>query len=490
MGILRYSSFCLLLLILLIPNAFGNGFVYDGLGVKARGMGGAFRAIADDWSAAYYNPAGYNRIADNGLGLNWHFYHNRYTAVPSFYNDNGDPTGYYNDQEIYNHHRVLDAPHGGMIFRLPVMGETVFGLSVMQTFAQTVTWTLYDNLTGYNEAAYPRRQFHNGLEVVEFQLTMAKGFMEDKLSVGLNLSLLRGDVVHYGVVLNDNPFTGNPDPLLAQIGARPYDKIPEWYGHDGFGWGFGFRLGFLYEVNEKIDVGLVYNSKGSMDVSGDVNFRYYIPDNPTLAARPEIFDTTEAHYFLEGGVEEVSAEFETTFESPASIAGGISYDVNDKLTIALDAEYIFWSQYEGFEFTYSNFSGLPRESFTTARTLMTKDLNIPVEMEDAGRVMGGLSYQMYDFVQLRAGFGVDQTAISAESYTPMFLDIGTRYNYSIGAGFDIGFWRLEIAGSYMAYDDLSVAIKHDIDNSGTIDNLVGDYSGDVYNVILGLSYRF
>ena len=64
MGVIRYLAFCLGLLALILPSAFGGGFAYDGLGVKARGMGGAFRAVADDWSAAYYNPAGYYRIQD------------------------------------------------------------------------------------------------------------------------------------------------------------------------------------------------------------------------------------------------------------------------------------------------------------------------------------------------------------------------------------------------------------------------------------------
>ena len=54
----------------LIPPAVAGGLSVSGVGAKAKGMGGAFRAIADDWSAAYYNPAGLFYTSDNQLSFN------------------------------------------------------------------------------------------------------------------------------------------------------------------------------------------------------------------------------------------------------------------------------------------------------------------------------------------------------------------------------------------------------------------------------------
>ena len=57
---------CCLSLLLLIPAAAGaqTGLFFDefGAGPRATAMGQAFTAIADDFSAAYYNPAGLSRI--------------------------------------------------------------------------------------------------------------------------------------------------------------------------------------------------------------------------------------------------------------------------------------------------------------------------------------------------------------------------------------------------------------------------------------------
>lgn len=482
MGILRYSSICLVLLLLVIPNAFGGGFTFDGLGVKARGMGGAFRAIADDWSAAYYNPAGYYRIPDNQIAGNLAAFHNRYTAVPNITWGDYDETGFFNGQEVFNEHEVLNVPQGGILLRLPVFGsESVFGFSIMQTFDQNQNWELFSNIPAYNKAKFPLKQFYNNLDVVAFQVTAAKGFMEDKLSLGIGLAVLRGDLAYNSLILHDNP-------MPAPISDRPYDKIPEWYSNDGHGWGFGYRLGLLYEVSEQMNFALVYNGAASIDISGDTEFLFYLGDNPTEATN--YFDTTEEHYFLEGNVQRVQAEFETTLDIPASVGAGIAYDVSEKLTLALDAEYTFWSSFEGFDFAFSNYKGLPDAGFTRANAIIQTDVSAPAEWDNAGRMMFGANYKFKDFVDFRGGFGIDQTVVSETTFMPQFMDLTTKYNYSVGIGFEIDFWHLDLATTYTHQSDLSIPDKIDIDDDGLMDNLAGDYKADNYQTVLGISYRF
>jgi len=420
MGALRFFAFCLLLIVLILPSAFGSGFMFDGLGVKARGMGGAFRALADDWSAAYYNPAGYNLIQDNYIAGNVAVFHNRYTAIPDI-TWNGYESGFYNGVEVYNEHEVLNVPQGAILTRLPIFGETVMGFSIMQIFDQNQSWELFANIPVYNTSTIPSKQFYNNLDVVAFQVTAAKGFSEDKLSLGIGLSLLRGD---------------------------------------GMGWGFGYRAGMLYKLTDKINVGVVFSGQTSIDIDGESNFRYYLGDNPSLAEN--FFDTTEERYFLDGNVAEVSADFETSFDTPNSIAAGIACMATDRLTLAVDGEWVFWSQFEGFEFTYTNY----------------------------GRIMAGASYKLNNFAELRGGFGVDQTALTEETFIPQFIDLNTKYSYSLGVGVEIGFWHLDIATSYIHYKDLDVPNQTDFDGDGLMDNFSAYYEGDNYQTVLGISYRF
>lgn len=482
MGVLRRFSFCLLLLVLILPDAYGSGFTFDGLGVKARGMGGAFRALADDWSAAYYNPAGYNRIQDNMLAGNVALFHNRYSANPDVHRSDEDTlrSGFFNGREIYNRHEVLNVPQGAILARLPVWGETVFGLSILQLFDQNQSWELFMNIPEFNPTSLPDKQFYNNLDVVAFQLTAARGFMDDRLSVGVGLAVLRGDLIFNSLVLRDNP--------IEEISYRPYDKITKWYSNDGKGWGFGYRAGLLYGLNDKIDLGLVYTGKSSIDLSGETDFLFYLPDNPTEAQN--YFETSEEYYFLDGNVEDVSADFEATLDIPASIGGGIAFKANERLTLALDAEMIFWSQFEGFEFKYTNYRDLPNPDFETANAFMTQDVSVPIEWDNAGRVMFGANYKLRDFVDLRTGFSLDQSPVKEETFIPQFIDLGDKYSFSFGIGFEAGFWHLDLASTYTHHPELDVADISDFDSDGLMDNLSALYKADNYLTVLGISYRF
>ncbi|MBD3256931.1 hypothetical protein GF377_00765, partial [candidate division GN15 bacterium] len=128
--------------------AWASGFETTGLGTTARGMGGAFRAVANDWTAAYYNPAGYAFIYDNQLGGNVAFFHNRHQIIPDYAarDDFGNPYGWgiVNGQEVYNFHRVHNNPAGGAVARLPIWGETVFGFSIYQPFDYNIAWRMYN----------------------------------------------------------------------------------------------------------------------------------------------------------------------------------------------------------------------------------------------------------------------------------------------------------------------------------------------------------
>jgi hypothetical protein len=140
MGIFRFFALTLLLSMLLVPNIFGNGFAYEGIGVKATGMGGAFRAVADDWSAAYYNPAGYARINDNILSANLASFHNRYWIKPNVLWGDEYESGFYNGLDVPNNHAILNVPQVGAVARFPIWNEMVLGFSIIQLYDQNQKW--------------------------------------------------------------------------------------------------------------------------------------------------------------------------------------------------------------------------------------------------------------------------------------------------------------------------------------------------------------
>ncbi len=500
MGALRFFLLLGLIMILASANVYGSGFSFEGIGVKASGMGGAFRAIADDWSAAYYNPAGYYQIKDNQLAVNTAFFHNRYWITPNVLWGGIYETGFYNDQRIANHHIVSHLIQGGILARLPLFKkETVMGFSVIPLFNQNQRWQLFQNMPAHTDELISDNQYGIKLNTAAYQFTLARGFMDDKLSVGLGLSAISADLRFNELALKDSP-------ISAPLNDRPHDKIPEWCQNEGDGWSFGYRLGLLYDINEKMKFGLTYSGKTSIDISGESQFKFYMGQNPDtiVYVTNQLF---EELLFMRGEIIEVISDFETTLDLPATLGGGLAYQATDKLTISLDAELVFWSQFEGFEFKFSNFaaSGGPdifrnREILTDtvydrAQSIIFENLSIPISWDNAAKVMVGASYKPYNFVDIRAGFAADKSSIdwgNAAGITqiPHFFDLGTKFIYSFGLGFEIGVWSLDLATSYTHQPDYSTTTQIDQNDDGLMDNIAGDYEGENFRTVLGFSYRF
>ena len=505
MGALRFFLLLCLFLIMASASVFGGGFTFDGIGVKANGMGGAFRAIADDWSAAYYNPAGYYQIKDNQFAFNSVFFHNRYWITPNVYWHGGSgeryETGYFNGQELANNHDVPHRLQGGLLARLPLFeSEAVLGFSIYSLYNQNQNWDLMQILPAHDESAsLPNNQFGIKLDGTAYQFTIATGFMEDKLSVGLGLSLVRADLVFNNVTLRNNPMD---EPL----NDRPHDKIPEYYMNEGDGLGYGFRLGLLYDVTDKLKFAATYSAVSSIDISGRSQFEFYLGFNPdTLIYRTN--QQLEELLFMRGEVLEVVSAFETTLDLPATLGGGIAYQVNDKLTLSLDAEMVFWSKFKGFNFDFSNFSSaegldyykntgyLTDTVYDRAQDFVFTDLSVPIVWKDAGRVMFGANYKTTDYLDVRAGFAADQSAVDWDNpagitQIPQFIDLGTKYSYSFGFSFNIDVWSLEFATIYTHQPDFASNNNVKQDEGDILDNVAGVYSGDSYRTIFGFNYRF
>jgi len=505
MGAIRFFLLLCLFLIMVPAYVFGGGFTFDGIGVKANGMGGAFRAVADDWSAAYYNPAGYYQIQDNQFAFNTVFFHNRYWITPNvFWNGTRGEryeTGFFNGQEIANKHAVSHRLQGGILARFPLLeNETVIGFSIIPLYNQNQNWELMQLIPAHdNSASFPSNQFGIKLDATAYQLTFASGFMEDRLSVGVGLSLVRADLIYNNISLRNNP-------MPAPLNDRPHDKIPEYYRNEGDGVGYGFRIGLLYDITDRMKFAATYSAVSSIDISGRSQFEFYMGENPNTT----VYITSqqwEELLFMVGEVIEIVSDFETTLDLPATFGGGIAYEVNDRLTLSLDAEMVFWSKFKGFDFDFSNFEAAPGldyfrntgyltdTTYDRAQNMFFTDLTAPIAWKDAGRVMLGVNYKTTDFLDLRAGFAADQSAVDWDNpggvtQIPQFFDLGTKYSYSFGFSFNIDVWSLEFATIYTHQPDYATNLKLYQDGDELMDNITAWYSGDNYRTVLGFNYRF
>jgi hypothetical protein len=75
-----FSAIILLLITSLFAGYYAGDFMLIGNGVRPLGMGGAFAAIADDYSAIYWNSSGIAQIKESEIGLSHAFLYQNLAA--------------------------------------------------------------------------------------------------------------------------------------------------------------------------------------------------------------------------------------------------------------------------------------------------------------------------------------------------------------------------------------------------------------------------
>ncbi|HOP06267.1 MAG TPA: outer membrane protein transport protein [candidate division Zixibacteria bacterium] len=488
MGIGRALVLLLAVFTLLCPAVFASGFGVVGVGGEATAMGGAFRAVADNWTAAFYNPAGLAGIQDNSLGGDYILVNWRNSVTPNYLWGGTYESGIINDVEAYNRYDVFGNGGGGLIFRLPVFGETVFGLTVFQEFDYNVCWELYKPNRSYNSTMNPpQNQFENNFDVVSFQATAAHEFADEKLWLGLGLELLRGDLLISTIGFRDNPYL-EVDPEFT--GAdRPYDKIVDWNQNDGDGYGFGIRLGALWHATDKFRVGFSAHVPSKITLKGDAVTHYYLPE----LYEPVDPGGSPENLMTAGGTVTDSADFETDINMPATLGAGLSYDVNEKLTVAADIEYTMWSNFEGFTYVYSNHRGLSGAADTTSylNEFFTSNLAYVVDWENTVKIMCGARYRMIEKLSLLGGVSFDQSpARDNMLQTPLAIDLGNKLGLYGGLQLHLDRWDLTFSTAYVNQPDDDDTDMVDLDNDGMPDSFPGSYTAETYQSTFSFNYRF
>jgi long-chain fatty acid transport protein len=496
MVIARASAVILATLVFTFGGAMASSFDVVSVGNRAGGMGGAFRGLANDWSAAYYNPAGYARLYDNQLGAQLNLLHLRNEITPNYRLGGSYPVGIQNDVPQYNRHAIISNPSAGFVVRLPVWGETVFGLSAYQPFDYNVNWEFYSRFGPYNDSLRPpSEQFVNNMDIVAFQLTAAREFAEEKLYLGLGLALLRADLLFDNMNFRANPqLSVDPNWSYAQ---RPADRIAQWGQDDGYGFGFGVRAGMLWQLSEKASLGLTAFYPSDITVSGESVLEFIMPKY-IESLRPVAEDGTAELLLTEGSRVVDSVDFESTIKLPPSVGAGLAIAAGDRLTLTLDGEYTMWSRFDGYHFVYTNHNLITRLVYKG--TIMnspylydffTSDLSLTTDWSNTFRAALGASYDYNESLTILAGAGYDQSPMSSDDlFTPQFVDLGDKINVSGGFEVHIERWDLSLVTAYVTQPDATTETLTDIDSNGLFDSFAGDYSAATYQTSLSFNYRF
>jgi long-chain fatty acid transport protein len=474
-----------------VQMAWGGGMSILDVGAKAKGMGGAFRGVADDWSAAYYNPAGLFYVPENQVTFNEVFSFYQFKVNPDV-RYGGYNVGYINDVDIYNEHRIISNPTAGGFVKTPFYGrDVVAGFAVFQPYDMNIIWNVFNNFN--NTTPLPERQVMNNLDALAMNVVLSTELIEDKLSVGISGGLLKGDLIFNDFFLRPTPKDPSA-PNFSQIAGRPNNLLTQWQSSTGDGFGVNFRFGMMYRPTNKLSFGVSYATKSTLTIDGTTAYKFYMPDVPSANRDYFNFPDSIDNILTSGATfEDVKSDFETDVTFPAQLAAGLGYRLNERWLVAGDLEYTFWEDFDGYVFKSTNFdfgapSNLSRNE--TMQQWVQVDQAAPVDWDNTLRGSIGIEFMYSEYVTLRGGYSADQSPVKDGSATLAFYDTGLKHSGSLGASIYFEKVTLDLAARYIQYPELTDGSNTDLNNDGVIDNVAGVYEGHAIESILQVTYRF
>ncbi len=384
----------IVLMIGLSIGAYSNGLNLNGMGAKAISMGGAFIAVADDYSAVFWNPAGLTQMDKANLSI--------FSSIIV-------PTGTYKyapagiDMETES--KMFPAP--ALTYYKPLSDKLVFGLAVYATSGAGAYWDgtpLVPFNTGYpvNTKVYTWESQVMGITfspVIAYKLS-------DKFSLGVTLNIQYGSL----------------DMNREANGFQ--------FTEEAAGIGFGATFGALFKPSDKFSLGFVFKLPQKVKLKGDIALEGLSAAVPIPGLEDSVETTREITWPMFAGV-------------------GIAFKPTDKLTIAADVQYTKWSELDEIHATTDD------AMWNTALPFVGKLIDgttYELMWDDATQIRVGFDYKVSDKFSIRGGYYNDP-APSPDSTLNILLP-SIDYNvFTIGFGYHTEKLILDAGFEYLSGSD-------------------------------------
>jgi long-subunit fatty acid transport protein len=404
-----------------------------GSGARATGMGGAFIAVADDVTAASWNPAGLIHLEKPEISIVYSYYNRNQS-----YSSEAHP-----ELSGTNHNMDIN----GVNYASVAVPFNLLNRNMILTFN-------YQRLYDMNKRVHFNFNWDlkNGdylRDSINFRQDGYLGAFSPAFAVQITPELYFGTTVN---IWNDALGTCNWKNSYSSSGtgsfaSQPFTENVTWANKYTFK-GVNANLGLLYTFNGKYSFGAVYKTPFAASVNKETTFR--VENN---------FLTSPANSGLTG---KTTTE-EITIDMPASYGAGFAYRHSDRLSFALDIYRTQWS-----DFSVTDSSGKKTNPITTTSLNQGK-------AKDTTQVRGGAEYLLIGdktVIPLRGGLFYDPE--------PGRTGVDDFYGLSVGSGIAIDNYAFDISYQYRWGDRVS----GDIPQSGV--------SSDIHQhtIMMSLIYHF
>lgn len=305
------------------------------------------------------------------------------------------------------------------------------GLSVYTPYGSTVEWP--------EDWAGSHLVNNIALQAIYIQ-PLASVKISDKFSVGGGPILVLGSV----------NFNKNLNRTLTDIDGNRANATVDASGVTAWGW----SLAAMYNVNEKLKLGLNYRAEVIMKAEdGDATFEN-IPDTPLAPFK----DT----------------KFDAELPMPAELTVGLSYQLNDKWLFAIDYNRAFWEVYESLDIDFAD-PNIP-------------DSKNPRNYKDASIYRFGAEYKATDRLDLRVGYYYDESPVQ-EGYFAPETPRNDSQGFTAGLSLDVtSRLALDASFAYIRFAEVDASYDHYQENGVPVP-FAGTYKSTAFITGLGVTYK-
>ena len=338
--------------------------------VIARGM--AFVATADNPSAIYYNPAGITQL--EGQNMRGGIY--GLSLQPTYTSPSGKVS--HNQKELhaipqfYYTYSATDHPLS-------------FGLGVYSPFGLSTEWP--DDSGFRTVATEGSLTYFTVNPVVAWRVS-------PKFSIAAGLTVNYAEIdLRQGLVWP----------------TQPYDELR----FKGDGWDYGYNVGLLWRVHEKISIGATFRSTTTVDFKGHTEYFN------SVAVPPEYAPPYGVPAFP---TQRVGASANYPF--PLKTIVGISWRPTPEWNLEFNADFTDWKRVDVV--TLKQDAAFP--------PLLPKDIPLNLQWESSCYYEFGVTRYLNEHWSVSAGYIFNENSVPDKTYSPLVADLD-RHFVSVGAGY-------------------------------------------------------
>jgi long-subunit fatty acid transport protein len=410
-----------------------------GTGARAHGMGGAFIALADDATAASWNPAGLSQLSRPEVSIVYEDFSGSYDTSQSLLEDF---TAF--EDFPFTIGSAVDTPGDFESDNLAFLSATYPFQLTKNTLVMQVSYRRMASFPTLTKSGGSLAELRSGdgevLDSFETVLNSVDAFGGGFDAYSISMATQLGGTVRLGLSANyiDMKITNHFEQVETPVDDPDLCWSCAVYSAEQSFTNWNFDVGFQWQPIRALTIGAVYHTDFNSDYKYTVtrSGEFFLPGPGETIVRPPSTssDTTTVHY-------------------PDGWGAGIAWRPTDRLTFAVDYSEMNWSKgrIEGYMVP-----SWDREGEPIVREPRDVGFPFPVDQDDSWTARGGVEYVILlkngGIIPLRAGYFEEKQFVAFNEFVGVG-DAPTFDGYSIGTGFAFKNFQFDIAWIRTTGDD-------------------------------------